>query len=285
MQNKLVTWIKNKTNVVVLLILFIVGYIVLDIISSLILALIFNVFDISFQKTINAVAVFVLFLRGIVFLIYILLFNRIFFNKKETDRVHLENSHRPLHFMIGFVIGIILISIVIFLRYACGFVERIQLLNIPGSLQLMLGNLLITFFTVVVEEFVYRRTIFVALRNSNKSWLRPAIITSLIFSISHIGRRIGIIDLLFFFLFSLLLCLFVENLNSIWIGVGFHLGWNYVSDGGNIFEISYKQELFFQVLSIKLISMVAIILMILVFIKTYKSFSKIVRKRSDVNEC
>lgn len=276
--------VKLKKNVFVLIILFLISYAILDIIFSIILGLAFETFNVSFKKSISLISVMILFLRLCFFLIYIFIFNKFIFRKKDNDLVYPAPGRKILHFFTGLALGTFLIFTVTGLRYMFGLVDTFRLLNINKNLLLILGYILIMLFQVLLEEFVFRRTIFIALRNSGQKFWKSAAITSLIFSLLHVfdGNK-GLLDVVFLFSFSILLCMFIENLRNIWIAIGFHLGWNYFSSGNYLFQLHYAENTDLQIVSIKAVSIILILLAAFLCTKVFAKNQNIFNYRGESN--
>lgn len=171
--------------------------------------------------------------------------------------------------IIGYILGTLSFGCVILLRKALGLIENIRLSSSITPIYILEGIILV-FAPVVIEELLFRKYIFNILSNKFQSWIKATIISSILFAVSHISDNRGIVDLLFYFLFGVLLCTLAQNYNSIYIGMGFHMGWNYLTSQIGII-VSYKIESSRELLMAKFINIIIIILINLILILYYKN--------------
>ena len=187
-----------------MLILFILGFILVEFLFSFCLAMIFKHTNINFENTVNIKSVLILFMRAIFIMSYIVFFIKKFSIKNKYNSI--DNKTRVKYFIYGTLLGLLSMSVVILIRYMLKYVDEFEFWKLSDNIFLIAGNILITFFTVIIEEYVFRRTIFIASRKWGNSFIKSSIITSLVFSLLHLGRNIGIMDLVVFFIFSIFLC-------------------------------------------------------------------------------
>lgn len=184
--------------------------------------------------------------------------------KAEFNTIRCEKKMGFINILVGTASGLAAGLLVLSVRYLGGSVENITFNNFPKNFVIIVFSLVSTGLAAVMEEIVFRGTLFPMLKEFKRSFLFSSVITGIFFSLFHIGQGIGLIDLLFYFLLSVLLCSIIEKTNTIWLGAGIHLGWNIISKGINIFNVDYKEDQI-MLLFEKTISILAVVIAILVF--------------------
>lgn len=255
-----------KRNGILLTILYIVGFYLTQIFYNLLiegLIYLFNgqipyryLFDAGIQLVLLAMV------YGYIYLFRRYLLKYALEEGQEFDLIKCNTRTCFVHLFIGMAIGLIMGTLVCSIRYMFGTVEKIEFYNFGENFIILCLSLISTGLAVIMEEIVFRGTLFVMLRRFNKSVLFSAVVTGIFFSMFHVAQGTGILDLLFYFLFSILLCHIIEKTNNIWAGVGLHLGWNIIAKGLHIFSIEYKTEPI-MLLKIKSISILIVILAML----------------------
>ncbi len=251
-------------------VLFLIGCLLSEILFSIAIAFAFEFLKLnSFLKSegVNTyfIGTLVTFLHLIFIVFYVYIFKRL--SKLELDNYFIKYSikNKTILFLKGLVFGTVFILCIIGLRYAAGLVKEFHVNSTESQIVMILFYFMGIGFSIFSEEIIFRRTLYMMFRNFAKSYWIAAVMTSITFSIFHLLRNVGLIDILFYFLFSMLLCMLVENTKSIWIGAGLHHGWNYFSDGGQIFALRYKND-WTDILFAKGISLFAILIVIAVYI-------------------
>lgn len=247
------------------LVIFFAGLFITEFIFSFLLAFFFEAFHINFESTINPFSIFILFLRMVCLVLYIDFFRRISRYELEKDRLIPKFGRNIKLLGIGALCGGFSIALVQLLRYFLGLVSGFIFWDLKTNILLILGNILVTAFSVITEEMVHRKTIFLMLRNFGTPFWVSTCITSIIFALSHFLRNIGLMDVVFFFLFSVILCTLVENHKSIWLVIGIHTSWNLLADGGYLYDIDFLENTFSQIFSSKLISILVVLLVIIIY--------------------
>lgn len=237
--------------------MFLIGYVIVELLFNALVGFGFTVFNMR-----NVPWILFFFVRLLLVVGYLILFRR--WTRNQDQQLWPTNGIKSnsTQLFLGLLVGGGAIGVVICLRSMLGLVEHLQLmdwLNNLGGIILYFG---VTGITVFIEEFIFRGTLYVMLERMMKTRVVPAMITSIIFALFHMGsgRSLGLLDILFFFMISFFLCYLMELTQTVWTGIGFHIGWNFLSSGGEIFSIQYKQVLLEQILWAKVVSLSTIIL-------------------------
>ncbi len=257
----------KKDNYIIVL-LFIVGFYFTQVLYTLGVYIVHDLFDgkIPNPELIQA---------GMQFLIltiicgYIYIFNKYLVRQVVEKEVKINEvrgvaKRRISHFAIGVGFGLAAGILVLTIRDFGHMVEKITFYDLQKDYIFIILSLVSTALAVIMEEFVFRGTLFPMLRKFKCSFRFSTTITGITFSLFHIGKGIGLIDLLFYFLLSVLLCYIIEKTNTIWFGVGIHLGWNIISKGISIFKVDYKSEQIFLLFE-KMINLVVVVAAIVIF--------------------
>lgn len=259
MQEEVLINKKEKFSTLIKIVLFVVLYFVAQLLSSILIHMILKLFQIDLQQELTLPIVSVIFGQAIFLILYIKLFNKIVFKQLEPERKELIT----FSFLKGLFFGIAIIALVILIRGLFDTVLEFSFYNIKTSVFLILGNLIITFSAAVLEEYIFRFTLYGCFRKVFHSKRWPMALVSIIFSFMHFKDGVGLIDLLFYFMFSVFLCMILDRMKSLWWAIGFHTGWNYIADGGNIFKVLYKQETQMQIITLKIILLIGIVVAII----------------------
>lgn len=262
MQEEVLIDKKIKLFILLKLVLFAVLYFVVQLLSSLLIAFIFKQFQLDLEQKITLPIVSVIFGQAVFLVVYIKIFNRIAFNQAEPEKKESKKNSWIFSFLKGIFFGIAIMTMVILIRGLFATVLEFGFYNIKAAIFLIFGNLIITFSAAVLEEYIFRFTLYGCLKKILNSNIWAIALVSILFSCLHIKDGVGVIDLLFYFMFSIFLCLIVDKIKSLWWAVGFHTGWNYIADGGNIFKVIYKQETAMQIFTLKIILLAGIVVAI-----------------------
>ncbi len=195
-------------------------------------------------------------------------------NKLLVDKMNIpvafkrSKENRIRLYLLGSLLGIVLMIMCIFIRYLCNLIESFDFIISKQNMIIFVLGCIIIFCQVIVEEYLFRNIIYYNIRNVEQNIIKSIFINSFVFIIFHISSSKGLIDYLFLFLFAALMAYWYENTRNMWMGVGFHFGWNLIADGIQILEISYVKKTDIQMIMNKGISILiitcAIIMTILV---------------------
>ena len=152
----------------------------------------------------------------------------VFYEKRPLKTIGLKSSAPIKHYFKGFAIGACMMLITVGLIALTGNVESRNTNNVL-NIKRILPTCLMLFAYVLQganEEFVSRGWQFQVISLRSHPWI-GAVVTSLIFSLLHLGGGANLISFANLFLFSFLLVLFVLNDGSIWSACGWHSAWNW----------------------------------------------------------
>ena len=137
------------------------------------------------------------------------------------------------NYLLGLLIGLIMFSLVFVIEYLTGAV-KIDSFN--GISIWLLLFMIAFFFQSAGEEFLCRGYLLTSV-GAKKSVTSAIIISSLAFSIMHLGNdSFSLLSCFNIFLFGILMALVYVASENIWVVSGIHGIWNYAQ--GNIFGIS-----------------------------------------------
>lgn len=138
------------------------------------------------------------------------------------------------HLAQGYLIGMILICIVIFILWAIRSISlsnNFQNIN-PSAILILL---MVYFFQAFGEEVMYRGYCLMSLARKNNIVV-AIFLSSMLFSLHHYqSPGYGIISFINLFLLAVFFSVLVLRKNDIWISTGIHSAWNFVQ--GNIFGV------------------------------------------------
>lgn len=116
------------------------------------------------------------------------------------------------------------------------FTKSVQLINSfaqPKFSWTLIIQLLIFIFVGINEELFCRGYCMTVLKQTNISWV-PIVVSSVIFALMHsFNDGIGLIAYTNLFLFGITMGYLFIKTKNIWMGIGYHITWNYFQ--GNIF--------------------------------------------------
>lgn len=262
-----------KRKMIFKLLLFFIGYIVLEILFLAGVALVLGFLGLPLEQSLGLTSILILVTRIFIIGTYLYLFKKYIDKLGLGKRLQNTSLRSFIEWLAGLSLGMIFLVVIIYLRYVVGLVEKFNFTNWSAQIESIVVLFIGIAISVLVEELVFRGTIFITLRKIKYSFLASSIITSLLFSLFHLRDGTGVLDLVFYFFFSILLCSMVERRKNIWTVFGFHLGWNYIAVGGSLFNIQYFKEPL-QLLWAKMISILVILSIIVIYKTLWKSSVK-----------
>lgn len=235
--------------------------------------------SLGLKQDYNLITIIIIILTTAINILFLNFYNKYILNMLKIKRnPHTEKKKCALYFGIGGLIGLAFMSICIFIRYIFGFTVAVSILNHNIVINLLFGAVIV-FNQIIIEEFLIRKILYSDLRNAGCSFLKAMLISSMLFAFFHISKGKGLIDYLFIFLLSLLMTYFFEVTQNMWLGSGFHFGWNYISNGVNVLNVTY-----INMTSIQLIYYKSISIGIIIFILLISIFLTNKRSKGEKNE-
>lgn len=249
---------KSKQVIISKLVLFLLGYMILEILFSVGVALVLGFLGLPLKQAPGWPSVFMLLTRLLLIGSYLYLFHN-YWVKPNGKKLLYRSSWRSVGKGIsGLILGMGAFLVTLLLRCLAKLVQAVAFTNKAESSGEIVFVIIGIAISVLLEELVFRGTIYVTLRKINCSIFVSTFLTSVLFSLFHIGGGKALLDLVFVFCFSILLCHMVESSKSIYLGFGFHWGWNLLATGGNIIQVQYVKDSVQHILWAKAISILVI---------------------------
>lgn len=249
---------KSKRVIIAKLALFLIGYIILEVLFQAGVALVLGLLGLPPKQPPGLLGVFILLARLFLIGSYLYLFNTCWGRPDGKEWLKRSSWRSAGPWISGLVLGIGAFLTTLLLRSWAKLVREVAFTNrleAPGEIGFIFTGIAIG---VLLEELVFRGTIYVTLRKINCSISVSTFLTSSLFSLFHIAGGKALLDLVFIFCFSILLCHMLERRKSIYLGFGFHLGWNLLATGGNIIRVQYFKDTVQHILWAKVISILVI---------------------------
>lgn len=177
---------------------------------------------------------------------YLLLFILCFLFFKPSKMLKSNKKRIIIHYIIGTLIGIILISSVVFILLWSGNIELIKAQTVNKLIIVLV--IPIWMFQSFMEEYIFRGLLFTSI-NKKLNITLTIIITSILFSLCHIANTgVSIIAILNIFLFGILCGLLAYIMKDIYLVSAIHFAWNYyqghvygINVSGNVTNDSFYQ--------------------------------------------
>ncbi|WML34396.1 type II CAAX endopeptidase family protein [Clostridium sp. OS1-26] len=145
---------------------------------------------------------------------------------QELGLISVKKGSRSI--VSGIIWGSISMTFVFIILIGCGSSYLVNSLSSPEISQSLIIGLIINMFVGFSEELFFRGYLLTILAD-RKNKLMALIVSSLIFSLMHMGNpNIKPLALINIFLLGLLLGFLYLKSSNIWMPVGFHIAWNYV---------------------------------------------------------
>jgi membrane protease YdiL (CAAX protease family) len=155
--------------------------------------------------------------------------------KKRLSDIGLTNinsSWNDLFF--GILIGAMSFTLVAFILLCTKSVVLQNSFSKPNFSNALIIQLIVFIFVGISEELFSRGYCLNVLKQTQKSWGIPIIISSIIFSLMHsMNQGISLLAYINLFLFGTFMCYIYIKTKNLWMGIGYHTAWNYFQ--GDVF--------------------------------------------------
>jgi len=159
---------------------------------------------------------------------------RIYEKKKLKDigLTNIRNSFNDLLF--GLIIGALSFTLVAFTLLCTKSVELQNGLDKPNFSYVLITQLIVFVFVGISEELFSRGYCMNIIKQPKKSWVIPIVLSSIIFALLHSNNPgISILAYANLFLFAVFMGIVCIKTKNLWMGIGYHITWNYFQ--GNVF--------------------------------------------------
>lgn len=173
------------------------------------------------------------FIQCITLILIVILFWKIW-DKKKVKYIgftNIKNNWKDL--CIGLLVGAISFTAIASVLMLTKSVELVKSFAQPNFSWSLIIQLIIFIFVGINEELFCRGYCMTVLKQTNKSWA-PIVISSVIFALMHsFNSGISLLAYVNLFLFGITMGYLFIKTKNIWMGIGYHITWNYFQ--GNIF--------------------------------------------------
>lgn len=173
------------------------------------------------------------FIQCITLILIVILFWKIWDKKKVKyiGLTNIKNSWKDL--CAGLLIGAISFTAVASVLMLTKSVELVKSFSQPNFSWSLIIQLIIFIFVGINEELFCRGYCMTVLKQINTLWA-PIVISSVIFALMHsFNSGISLLAYVNLFLFGITMGYLFIKTKNIWMGIGYHITWNYFQ--GNIF--------------------------------------------------
>ncbi|WP_297416747.1 CPBP family intramembrane glutamic endopeptidase [Clostridium sp.] len=172
-------------------------------------------------------------LQCLIMIFFVILFWKIWEKRKVSDMgfTNIKSSWRDLG--IGLLCGAISFTIVAIILLCTRSVELVNSFNKPIFSMSLIIQLILFIFVGINEELFARGYCMTVLKQTKNAYV-PVIVSSIIFALMHsMNQGISLIAYINLFLFGISMGYIFIKTKNIWIGIGYHITWNYFQ--GDIF--------------------------------------------------
>lgn len=150
---------------------------------------------------------------------------------RDLGLINIKKGYKDL--IMGLIFGAISMTIVFAVLVISGSSKLVTPLSTPNVSISLLSGFIMFIFVGFGEEIFSRGYCLTVLKQTDRMWV-PLVVSSIIFSLMHIGNsNVSIIGLLNIFLVGVLFAYMTIKSHNIWMAIGYHITWNYFQ--GNIF--------------------------------------------------
>ncbi|EKQ51291.1 MULTISPECIES: CPBP family intramembrane glutamic endopeptidase [unclassified Clostridium] len=163
-----------------------------------------------------------------------IVFWRIFEKRKleEMGLTKISSSSNDLLF--GLIIGALSFTLVAFTLLCTKSVELQNSFYKPSFSYLLISQLIVFIFVGISEELFSRGYCINILKQPKKSWIIPIVISAIIFALLHADNPgISALAYINLFLFAIFMGILLIKTKNLWMGIGYHIAWNYFQ--GDVF--------------------------------------------------
>jgi len=176
---------------------------------------------------------FISLLQCLLMIFFVILFWKLLDKRKVADMglTKIRSSWKDL--CIGLLSGAVSFSIVAIILLCTRSVEMVNSISKPNFSWGLIIEFIIFIFVGVNEELFARGYCMTVLKQTKTAYV-PIIVSSIIFALMHsLNQGISLIAYLNLFLFGISMGYVFIKTKNIWIGIGYHITWNYFQ--GDIF--------------------------------------------------
>ena len=236
----------------------------------------------QFSGMTNFPAVCLQLIQCICMIFFVILFWKVWDKRKIKDIgfTNIKNSLKDL--LIGLLIGATSFAIVAIILLSTKSVELVNSFTKPNFSSSLIIQLIIFIFVGINEELFARGYCMTVLKQTKISWV-PIVVSSIIFALMHsMNAGISLLAYINLFLFGISMGYLFMKTKNIWMGIGYHITWNYFQ--GDIFGFLVSGNVTDSIYTIKTISpniinggnfgpeggLVVTILLVITILITYK---------------
>lgn len=251
--------------------------------SSIIIAINPNILpDEVYSGMTNFPAVCLQLIQCICLIFFVILFWKIW-DKRKLEDIGFTNIKRSWKDLCsGLLIGAISFTIVAIILLSTKSVALVKSFSEPNFSTALIIQLIIFIFVGINEELFSRGYCMTVLKQTKISWV-PIVVSSIIFALMHsMNACISLLAYINLFLFGISMGYLFMKTKNIWMGIGYHITWNYFQ--GDIFGFLVSGNVTDSIYTIKTISpniinggnfgpeggLVVTILLVITILITYK---------------
>lgn len=187
-----------------------------------------NFLDEQFFSMSSFLSAILILIQCICMIFCVILFLKVFEKKrlKDIGFTSIKNNSNNLCF--GLLIGAISFTIVAFILICTKSVELQNNLSKPNISDALIMELIIFIFVGISEELFSRGYCINILKEPEKSWFIPIVISAIVFALMHsMNEGISLLAYINLSLFGILTGYIYIKTKNLWMGIGYHIAWNY----------------------------------------------------------